>query len=138
MKIDTIIKSVFALAALLASGTYAYNSFLDTAEVAHADGGVDTREGFVVTPLGFNRQGGIVAVTQYSENPFDEGQMRQTMTVYEIVKQGTDGEAEMYLVGSRCLAYDSGPDLIKFEERKGEAPGDLREQIEKASKGKRR
>jgi hypothetical protein len=138
MKFDTIIKAVFAVAALLAAGTYAYNSFVDNAEVAHAEGGVDTKEGYVVTPLGFNRQGGMIAITKYSENPFEPGEMRHTITFYEVVKKGNNGEAEMYLVGSRCLDYDSGPDLIKFDEVKGETPKDLKEAFEKASKGKRR
>lgn len=138
MKFDTVIKAVFAVAALLAAGTYAYNTFTENAAPALADGGVDSKEGYVVTPLGFNRQGGMLAVTKYSENPFEAGQMRHTITMYEVVKKGSDGTAQLHLVGSRCLEFDSGPDLVKFDEIKGETPKDLKEAYEKASKGKRR
>lgn len=134
MKFDTLVKGVFALAALIAAGTYAYNTFVDRAEIAHADG-VDTKEGFDVISFGANRQGGYVAVTKYAENPFEPGQMRHCITFYEIIKSGSDGETKLFLVG---LDYDQGPDLIKFEEVKGESPKDLKDAIEKASKGKRR
>ncbi len=137
MKTDMIIKGVFAFAALLAAGTYAWNTFIDKAEPVTASG-VDTKEGFSVEGLGFNRNGGIVCVTRYTEHPFEPGQMRQTMTFYELVKAGSDGDAKLYLMGSRCLDYDQGPDLIKFEEIKGESPKDLKEAMEKAGKGKRR
>ena len=137
MKFDTLIKAVFAVAALVAAGTYAFNTFVDRAETAHADG-VDTKEGFEVTTFGANRQGGYIAITKYAENPFEPGQMRHCITFYEIIKSGSDGEAKLFLVGSRCIDYDQGPDLIKFESIKNETPSDLKEAIEKASKGKRR
>ncbi|MCA8917914.1 MAG: hypothetical protein KDB68_07420 [Planctomycetes bacterium] len=137
MKFDTLIKAVFAVAALLAAGTYAWNTFVDKAETAHADG-VDTKDGYDVTTFGANRQGGYIAVTKFSENPFEAGQMRHTITFYEIVKSGGDGDAKLYLVGSRCIDFDSGPDLIKFDEIKGETPKDLKEAFEKASKGSKR
>lgn len=137
MKFDTLIKAVFAFAALVAAGTYAWNTFVDKAETTHA-AGVDTKDGFEVTTFGSNRQGGYVAITKYSENPFEPGEMRHTITFYEIIKSGSDGEAKLYLVGSRCLDYDSGPDLIKFGEIKGETPKDLKEAYEKASKGAKR
>ncbi|MCA8913769.1 MAG: hypothetical protein KDB90_00055 [Planctomycetes bacterium] len=137
MKLDTLIKAVFAVAALVAAGTYAWNSFVDRAEPAHADG-VDSKDGFDVITFGANRQGGYIAVTKYAENPFEPGQMRHCITFYEIIKSGSDGEAKLFLVGSRCIDYDQGPDLIKFDAIKNEAPADLKEAIEKASKGKRR
>jgi len=140
MKFDVVIKGVFALAALLAAGTYAWNTFVDRAETAHADtgAGVDTKEGFSVMSFGANRQGGFLAVTKYAENPFEPGQMRHCITFYEIIKSGSDGEAKLFLVGSRCLDYDQGPDLIKFEATKNESPAELKDAIEKASKTKRR
>lgn len=137
MKFDTVIKGVFALAALLAAVTYTWSTFVDRAEPVAASG-VDTKEGITVEGLGFNRNGGIVCVTRYSEHPFEPGQMRHTMTFYELVKSGSDGTAKLYLMGSRCLDYDQGPDLIKFEEIKGETPKELKEAMEKAGKGKRR
>jgi hypothetical protein len=137
MKFDHLIKAVFAVAALIAAGTYAYNTFIDTAETAHADG-VDTKDGFDVTTFGTNRQGGYIAITKYAENPFKKGEMRHTLTIYECIRSGSEGEAKLYLVGSRCLDYDAGPDLIKFDEVKGETPKDLKEAIEKASKGSKR
>lgn len=139
MKLDMLIKGVFALAALMAAGTYAYNSFIATPESVQAAGaaGISGRDGFTVSTFGDNRQGGFVAVTKYAENPFEAGTMRQCITFYEIIKSGGDGSAKLYLVGSRCLDYDAGPDMIKFEAEKGYAPAELKEAIEKASKKRR-
>ena len=64
--------------------------------------------------------------------------MLHTMTFYELKKQGADGEAKLYLVGSRVIEYDSGPSLVKFPEIKNETPNDLKKAIEKAARGKRR
>ncbi|MCA8911321.1 MAG: hypothetical protein KDB82_06430 [Planctomycetes bacterium] len=136
MKFDYLIKAVFAVAALVAAGTYAWNTFIDTAETAHADG-VDNKDGFEVSVFGDNPQGGYICVTKYAENPFEPGKMRHCITVYQI-KRKNDGEASMWLVGSRCLDYDAGPDLIKFEEIKNETPKDLKDAFEKASKGSKR
>ena len=139
MKLDTLIKGVFAIAALLAAGTYAYNSFIGSPEEVQASGsaGIDSKEGFTVSTFGDNRSGAFVAVTKYAENPFEPGTFRQCITFYEIVKAGGNGEAELFLVGSRCLDYDAGPDMIKFKAEKGYAPAELKEAVEKASKKRR-
>lgn len=139
MKLDTLIKGVFAVAALLAAGTYAYNSFIGTPDEVQAAGGagVNSKEGFSINTFGDNRQGGFVAVTKYAENPFEPGTFRQCITFYEIIKSGGDGEAKLFLVGSRCLDYDAGPDMIKFDAEKGYAPAELKEAVEKASKKRR-
>jgi hypothetical protein len=139
MKLDTLIKAVFAVAALVAAGTYAYNSFVDRPQEVQAAGGagVNGKDGFTVSTFGDNRQGGFVAVTKFTENPFEPGNFRQCITFYEIVKSGGDGNAKLYLVGSRCLDHDSGPDLVKFEAEKGYAPAELKEAVENASKRRR-
>ncbi|MBZ0135315.1 MAG: hypothetical protein K8I27_02940 [Planctomycetes bacterium] len=139
MKLDTLMKGVFALAALLAAGTYAYNSFIGAPEEVQASGaaGINGKDGFVVSTFGDNQQGGYVAVTKYAENPFEPGTFRHCITFYQIVKAGSNGNAELFLVGSRCLDYDAGPDMIKFEAEKGYAPAELKEAIEKASKKRR-
>lgn len=139
MKLDTLVKGVFAIAALLAAGTYAYNSFIGNSDEVQAAGaaGIDGKDGFTVSTFGDNRQGGFVAVTKYAENPFEAGTYRQCITFYEIIKSGGDGDAKLFLVGSRCLDYDAGPDMIKFEAEKGYAPAELKEAVEKASKKRR-
>jgi hypothetical protein len=110
------------------------------AETAHADtgAGVDTKEGSSIISFGANRQGGFVAVTKYAPSPTEDGVMRQCITIYEVIKSGNDGEAKLFLVGSRCIDYDAGPDLIKFESEKGYAPAELKKAIEKGAKGERR
>ena len=135
MKLDTIAKVAFAVAALVAAGTYAWNTFTDRAEPVQA-AGVDSSEGFAVEGFGFNRQGGFVCVTRQVQNPFDAGEKRYTMTFYELVKTGAEGEAKLHLLGSRCIEYDQGPDMIKFEEIKGETPKDLKEAIDKFNKAR--
>ena len=139
MKLDNLIKGVFAVAALMAAGTYAYNSFISNPAEVQASGaaGLNSKEGFTVSTFGDNPQGGFVAVTKYAENPFEAGTFRQCITFYEIRKAGANGEADLYLVGSRCLDYDAGPDMIKFEAAKGYAPSELKDAIEKASKKRR-
>ncbi len=137
MKLDFVVKAAFAVAALVASGTYAYNTFVDDTETVHAQ---DTTgrgtDGWVVTPFGTTRDGGYIAVTKYVDNPYDEGK-RQTITIYELKRTGT-GDAQFHLVGSRCIDYDAGPDLIKFEPIKGFTPNDLKEAIAKGAKKRRR
>lgn len=138
MKLDSVAKGIVALAALLAAFTFAWSTFTDRASPAYA-AGVDTREGFAIEGLGFNRQGGFIVVSRWAENPFEAGEVRLTLTFYELVKDGQDGKAKLHLVGSRALDHDQGPDLMKFEEIKGETPRDLKEAIEKGnSKGRRR
>jgi hypothetical protein len=139
MKLDLIIKGVFALAALVAAGTYAWNTFVDRAETAHADSGagVDTKEGTSIISFGANTNGGFVAVLRYAPDPLTDTP-RQCITFYEIKRSGADGEGKLYLVGSRCIDYDAGPDLIRFEAEKGYAPSELKKAIEKGAKGERR
>lgn len=138
MKFDSAVKAVLALAALVAAFTFAWSTFTSGADPVHA-AGVDTREGFAIEGVGFNRQGGFLVLSGWAENPFEAGDMRHTLTVYELIKDGQDGKAKLHLVGSRALDHDQGPDLIKFEEIKGETPRDLKEAIEKgAPKARRR
>jgi hypothetical protein len=128
MKFDVLIRAAFAVAALSAAGTYAWTTILDRADPVAASG-VDSPDGFAVEGFGFNRQGGFICVTRRAENPAEPGQERLTMTFYELIKSGSDGEAKLYLVGSRALDYDQGPDVIKFPEIKGETPNDLKKAI---------
>jgi hypothetical protein len=139
MKFDAVIKCVFAVAALLAASTYAWTTFLDRAQPVEAFG-VETKDGFIVQGLGFNRQGGFIAVSRWAKNPFAEGdELRHTLSFYELVKSGSDGTAKLHFVGSRVLDYDQGPDLVKFEEIRNETPRELRDAYEKgAAKGRRR
>ncbi|MBK9975033.1 MAG: hypothetical protein IPP14_09710 [Planctomycetes bacterium] len=138
MKLDMLIKSVFAIAALLAAGTYAYNTLLDRAQPVQA--GVDNRDGFEVLGLGFSAQGGFICVSKFSEDPTGEGKVNHTLTFYELKKQGADGEAKLFYVGSRSITNDSGLPLIKFREAddKDYSPNALKEAFEKANKGKKR
>ena len=99
-----------------------------------------TAAGFEVLGLGFSAQGGYICVSKYSEDPTGEGKTNHTLTFYELKKQGADGEARLYYVGSRSITYDSGLPLIKFKETddKDYSPNALKEAIEKMSKGKKR
>ncbi len=138
MKLDSIAKAALAIAALLAAGTYAWNTFFDHAPAVQA-AGVDTEEGFGVEGFGFNRQGGYICVSRMIENPFEDGQgKRLSITFYELVKTGGDGQARLYLIGSRVIDYDMGPDLVKFEHVKGETPNDLKEAMEKFKKSRKK
>jgi hypothetical protein len=138
MKFDTLIKAVFALAAIVAAGTYAYDRFVQRADTALA-AGVDGRDGWEVSSF-LNAQGGLIIVTRYAEDPLEPTVKRHTMTVYELRKQGGEGEAKLLYVGSRVLDYDQGLPLMKFKEsdEKDYSPNSLKEIMEKAGKGKRR
>jgi hypothetical protein len=137
MNMDKVLKAVLCVAALLAAGTYAWNTFMDRAEPVQA-AGVDSSDGFAVEGFGFNRQGGFICVTRKVANPFETNEQRYTMTFYELIKTGGDGDAKLHLLGSRCIEYDQGPDLVKFEEIKGESPKDLKDAVEKFNKGRKK
>lgn len=139
MKLELLCKGAFALAALVASGTYAWNTFTGSAETVHADG-VPSMEGYDVQTPGFNQQGGFIVITKSAEDPTEPGKKHHTLTVYELRKTGGEGEGKLMYLGSRAMDWDAGLPLIKFKEEddKAYSPNSLKEAMEKAAKGKRR
>lgn len=135
MKFDNIIKAVFAVAALVGAGTYAYNTIFDNAETVEA-AGVDSQAGWDVTPLGVNRQGGFFILTKYAKDPSTD-ELKHVVSAYELVKKGQNGEADLYFVGSRVIENDAGLPMMKFDVKADAAynPDKMEEYMEKASKG---
>lgn len=127
--------SVFAVAALIAAGTYAYTTFIDTPEKVQA-AGVDSAAGWDVTPLGVSRQGGFFVITKYAKDP-TTSEPRHTITVYELVKKGKNGDADLFYVGSRVIDHDAGLPMIKFnpDADSDYSPLELKKIMEKAAKG---
>ena len=119
-----------SLAALFASAALLMNSLSSGAESVHAQSDYSGSGGYTVTPV-TGRSNNYLVLTKHSENPFKQGELRQTMTVYEIRPAGKEGEADLHLIGSRCIEHDSGPDLVKLKSPKGESPDELKKQIEK-------
>ncbi|MDC1141540.1 hypothetical protein OAU50_00475 [Planctomycetota bacterium] len=135
MKFDNIIKAVFAVAVLLAASTYAFNTYFSEADEVRA-AGVDSASGWDITPLGAGRQGGFFLMTRYVQDPAT-GEPTQTITVYELVKKGQSGEADLFYVGSRVVDHDAGLPMLKFDAKADSDwnPDKMKEYMEKASKG---
>lgn len=118
---------VFAV--VTASVSYAWNTFTVDPRPVHADGaGVDTKDGYTVVTLK-NGDTEYLVVTSYG--PYEgerkeelKGKPRQFVTVYEIARKG-EGKAEFILVGSRCIEWDRGFELVNFK-KDDSAPSKLR------------
>jgi hypothetical protein len=107
-------------AAVMASVTYAWNSFTSAAPPVFADGaGVDNaREGYAISTV-HDGDAEYLVVSTYDTyegdtKEEDKGKLRHFLTFYEVVRKG-DGEAELKLVGSRCAEWDKGFELIGFK-----------------------
>jgi len=107
-------------AALTASVTYAWNSFTASPPPAYATGASVERsqEGYAVTTV---KVGDVeyMVVSSYAkyENEKKEelkSTPRHFITIYEIARKG-EGKAELILVGSRCVEWDRGYELIGFK-----------------------
>jgi hypothetical protein len=107
-------------AALTASVTYAWNSFTVNPRPVYADGaGVDNaREGYGITTI---HDGDVeyLVVSNYDTytgdtKEEDKGKLRHFLTFYEVIRK-SDGEAELKLVGSRCVEWDKGFELLGFK-----------------------
>jgi hypothetical protein len=135
MKFDNIIKAAFAVAALVGAGTYAFNTFFSSTDSVQA-AGVDTSDGWDVTPMGVSRQGGFFALTKYAKDPSTDEAVH-TVTIYELVKKGQSGEADLFYVGSRVIQHDAGLPMMKFDPKSDADynPDKMKEYMEKASKG---
>jgi hypothetical protein len=125
MKLTTfafILGLPLVLAAAAASFTYAWNTFADQSPPVYAagGGGADTNEGFVVTTMLSDSGREYLIVYDYAEYMGD-GQKRPFLTTYELVRKG-NGEAELYLVGSRCIEWDRGFPMVGYSNKKIESP----------------
>jgi hypothetical protein len=131
MKLTALLLGVpLTAAALLAAFTYTWNSFAGDPLPVHADGaGVDNaREGYVVNTV---RVGDIEYLVVSSYARFEgekkeelKGTPRHFITLYEVVRK-SEGKAELILIGSRCVEWDRGYELINFK-ADGAAPVKLR------------
>ncbi|MCG3182925.1 MAG: hypothetical protein ICCCNLDF_01007 [Planctomycetes bacterium] len=117
-------------AALLAAFTFTWNSFAGNPTAVHADGaGVDNaREGYALNTV---KVGDIEYLVVSSYMPFEgekkeelKGTPRHFVTIYEIVRK-SEGKAELILIGSRCVEWDRGYELINFK-ADGSSPTKLR------------
>lgn len=106
-------------AAVTASVTYAWNSFTMNPSPVYADGaGVDSREGYTISTV---HDGDVEYLVVSTYGPYlgdtkeeDRGTMRHFLTFYEVIRKN-DGEAELKLVGSRCVDFDRGFELLGFK-----------------------
>ena len=107
------------VSALLASVTYAFDRFTDNSQPVHADGaGVDkAEEGYAMTTL---HDGDVEYLVVSTYGPYDgdkeedKGTPRHFLTFYEIIRK-QDGVAELKVVGSRCVEWDRGFELLGFK-----------------------
>jgi hypothetical protein len=119
------------VAALLAAGTYAWNSFTASAAPVQATGAaLQDRKGVATHTLKIGDVEYLV-VSSYGKNfnLREEDKFYNVdchyLTFYELNRKG-DNDFTLRLVGSRCVEWDKGADLIGFNAQKGGAPSDLR------------
>ena len=116
-------------AAVTASVTYAWNSFTVNPRPVYADGaGVDAREGYAISTVKVGDVEYMVVSNYglYEGEKKDElkGIPRHFVTIYEIARK-SEGKAELILVGSRCVEWDRGFELVNFKVD-GSAPSKMR------------
>lgn len=121
----------FAAAALLLAAGVVFKALQPV--TAHADGAaVSGNEGFAMTTVDVG--GGVTYLCVSTWAPYQpDGQKRQFLTFYEVQRQGT-GKAELYLVGSRCVDFDRGFELVNFKPERGLRPSDLEREFNKGRK----
>lgn len=121
----------FAAAALLLAAGVAWKSLQPV--TAHADGAaVSGKEGFAMTTMDVG--GGVTYLCVSTYAPYQpDGQVRQFLTFYEIQRQGS-AKAELHLVGSRCVDFDRGFELVNFKPERGLRPSDLERDLNKGRK----
>jgi hypothetical protein len=66
-------------------------------------------------------------------NPIQPDEPRWTLTFYAFNPSASDRERLQYL-GSRCVEYDMGPDLMGLDAKKGYEPYSLKKALENAKK----
>jgi hypothetical protein len=107
-------------AAVTASVTYAWNSFTVGAPPVFADGAAvdQAREGYAITTV---HDGDVEYLVVSSYDTYvgdtkeeDKGKLRHFLTFYEVIRKN-DGEAELKVVGSRCVDFDKGFELLGFK-----------------------
>ncbi|MCB9933661.1 MAG: hypothetical protein H6841_09590 [Planctomycetes bacterium] len=121
MKVTAILLGVpLVFAALLASVTYAFDRFAGDPQPVYADGASVEKadDGYAVTTL---RVGDVEYLVISAAMPLDGERKdelkhvpRHFVTIYEVVRKG-EGKAELILVGSRCVEWDRGFELINFK-----------------------
>ncbi|MCB9895197.1 MAG: hypothetical protein H6839_12155 [Planctomycetes bacterium] len=118
------------VSALLASVTYAYDCFTSDSQPVFASGAAVDKadEGYAVTTV---KVGDIeyMVVSSYAKLDGERKEElkdvpRHFVTIYEIVRK-SEGKAELLLVGSRCVEWDRGFELVNFKPD-ASAPSKLR------------
>lgn len=122
-------------AALLAAVTYAWSTFTAEAAPAYAQsserrGGLDTE--MIPLSIGgvdylvvssFDRNHTIRADSADAEKV--DSSYCQFITLYEFTRK-SDKLVDLRFIGSRCVEWDKGFDLVNFTGEKGFLPGDFR------------
>lgn len=118
----------FAAAALLLAAGLVFKALQPV--TAHADGAaVSGKEGFAMTTMDVG--GGITYLCVSTWAPYQvDGQVRQFLTFYEVKRNG-EGKGELHLVGSRCVDFDRGFELVNFKPERGLRPSDLERELTK-------
>jgi hypothetical protein len=116
-------------AALMSSIVYAWNSFtVDPAPVSADGAGVETKDGYTIQTVRIGDTDYLVVscYAPYANEKKEELKHvpRHFVTIYELVRK-SEGKAELLLVGSRCIEWDRGYELINFKVD-GSAPSKLR------------
>jgi hypothetical protein len=89
---------------------------------------------FKVVPLpGFEGQTCAFVVQRCVPNPVEPGEPRWTLTFYSLDPTAPDATRLRYL-GSRCVEYDMGADLMGLDSEKHYDPRSLRKALERAKK----
>jgi hypothetical protein len=119
MYVSLLLGVPLVCAALTASVTYAWNSFTVNPRPVYADGAgvANAREGYAVTTIHDGDVEYLVVSTYGSydgDKTEDFGTPRHFLTFYEVIRKN-DGEAELKLVGSRCVEWDRGFELLNFK-----------------------
>jgi hypothetical protein len=121
------------LAAVLASVSYTWSTFVSTPEPVHADGaGVDTKDGYAITTVHDGDQEYLVVstyATYAGDKAEDKGTPRHFISVYEVNRKN-EGKADLVLVCSRCIQWDRGFELFNLKPDK-QRPSELKHRLEK-------
>ena len=133
MKLDTVAKFLFALAAVAGACFYGYDVLTRGAEPVYANASLGGKDGFTINTVQIDANHQYVVVTTYAENPSVPGEMRRVMMFYEV-RQENEGKAKLFLVCTRCIEYDGFADAFGYVPKDDNSPKTMKELFEKAQK----
>jgi hypothetical protein len=133
MKLDTVSKCLFALAAVAGACFYGYDVLTRSAQPVYANSSLVGKDGFTINTVKMDANHEYVVVTTYAENPSAPGEMRRVMMFYEV-RQENEGKAKLFLVCTRCIEYDGFADAFGYVPKDDNSPKTMKKLFEDAQK----